>query len=84
MENANKPINPVLQSSTNDQYQLAELYSDENNLGLTKREHFSSLFLQGLLSGRKDTLGGVESSVEYYCKVSIKLADELLKQLNKK
>ena len=84
MENANRPINPQIGSNTNNQHQLSEVYTDENNPGLTKREHFSSLFLQGMLSGRKDTISGVESSVEYYCKVSIKLADELLKQLDKK
>lgn len=49
MENANKPINPIIQSSTNDQYQLGEVYSDENNLGLTKREHFSSLFFTRII-----------------------------------
>ncbi len=49
--------------------------------GLTKREHFAGLAMQALLSNAKpDTLGDPETVTKY----SILIADELLKQLEKK
>lgn len=42
-------------------------------LGITKREYFAAMAMQGLVSS--------SPSVEKLCEVSIKVADELLKQL---
>lgn len=49
--------------------------------GLTKRELFAAMALQGLLSGRRDT--SLERSVEVYPECAVMLADELIKELNK-
>ena len=46
--------------------------------GLTKREHFAGLAMQGLLAKE-----GVWSSDEILAQRSIEIADELLKQLEK-
>ena len=72
MKNADKPINPVLTQNP-------------SFIGLTKREHFSGLALQGLLalSGRW-TYGSFDEAIERICEVSVKFADELLKQLENK
>ena len=44
------------------------------NLGLTKREYFAGLAMQGMLAG-----GNYSETETAYC--AVKLADELLKQL---
>jgi hypothetical protein len=43
--------------------------------GLTKREYFAGLAMQGILSG------GSANGNEWICVRSLKLADELIKQL---
>lgn len=56
------------------------LISDEGyiiNAGLTKREYFSAMALQGLLADRK--LGSIQEHAEY----AIKLADALIEELSK-
>ena len=66
MKNGDKPINPLL-----------DLNEDKSGLwGLTKREYFAGLAMQGLLAQ------GTWSSDEVLCRSSIEAADELLKQLN--
>jgi hypothetical protein len=53
------------------------LASDEiKELGLTKREYFAGIALQGILSNH-----GVQTDTSDFTKVAIQLADELLKQL---
>jgi hypothetical protein len=48
--------------------------------GLTKREYFTGLAMQGILaSGRRYT----DRQIDVIAKDSVKLADELLKQLDK-
>jgi hypothetical protein len=70
--NSNQPINPVITS------QSLNIRSE----GLTKREYYSGIILQGLLtntlhySGTNDKVMVVGEAIE--------LADELLKQLEKK
>ena len=50
--------------------------------GLTKREYFAGLAMQGLLASRKDLSShSITSYKSNYSKASIELADELLKQL---
>jgi hypothetical protein len=68
MKNGNKPINPILDWN--------EVKAD--SIGLTKREHFAIIALQGLCAynGTMNT-HNVDSTI----KRSIELADELLKQL---
>ena len=72
MKNADKPINPVL--TQNPSY-----------LGLTKREHYAGLALQGIIAGRKDELYKIkDETIKIYVELSIKSADELLKQQEEK
>ena len=56
------------------------LISDEGyiiNAGLTKREYFAAMALQGLLGDRK--LGSIQEYAEY----AVKLADALIEELSK-
>lgn len=67
MKNGAKPINPILDWN--------ELKADTS--GLTKREYFAGLAMQGILSNTEYINQSRETLVDY----SIKMADELLKQL---
>ena len=54
-------------------------------IGLTKREHYAGLAMQGLLAlPDKGTYGSLDEAIERICEVSVKFADELLKQLENK
>lgn len=64
---ANDPINPV----------GSEHYLSLR--GLTKREYFAAIILQGLLSNPKSIRGPVEVVIES----SVFCADKLIKELNK-
>ena len=72
MKNADKPINPVLTQSPSLQ--------NETSLGLTKREYFAGVALQGFLSNRWSMEFGNYNDEEK-AKYAIRIADELLKQL---
>lgn len=75
MENGNQPINATL---TYDQY------SGEANghlFGLTKREYFAGLAMQGMLAN--SAMVPNIATIEYLAKMSVKASDELLKQLEK-
>lgn len=69
MEEKNKPINPI--SDLNEHPSLL--------FGLTKREYFAAMAMQGLISDQ--TYLRPNKSVEI-CQRAIEIADELLKQLN--
>lgn len=72
MKNADKPINPVLTQNP-------------SLIGLSKREHYAGLAMQGLLAlPDKGTYGSFDEAIERICEVSVKFADELLKQLENK
>ena len=75
MKNADKPINPILTQSPSLQ--------NDTSLGLTKREYFAGLAMQGLCSNQEflKNLNGEPNSVAQAC---IEIADELLKQLEEK
>lgn len=60
-----------------------DIYSNEGS-GLTKREYFAAMAMQGLLSSMNPKAHGFEPNeftVNYCVGLSIKAADELLKQL---
>ena len=61
MKNSERPINPILD--------FKSVFR-----GLTKREYFAGLAMQGMLAG-----GNYSETETPYC--AVKLADELLKQL---
>ena len=84
MKNADKPINPSTSIKISDteffEYNLPN--QERQYSGLTKREHYAGLAMQGLLAlPDKGTFGSFDEAIEWMCEVSVKFADELLKQL---
>jgi hypothetical protein len=65
MSKQHNPIHPV------------ERYNDHDFTGLTKREYFAAMAMQGILSSSADR------GESYVATQSVKFADELLKQLEK-
>lgn len=84
MKNADKPISPQIQSSTNNGHQLSEIWSDYDNQGLTKREYFAGVAMQGMIAGRWACPDNVPNDVDTIVKEAILHADELLKKLEEK
>ena len=87
MKNADKPINPGTSIKINDteffEYNIP--HGERQYSGLTKREHYAGLAMQGLLAlPDKGTFGSFDEAIEWMCEVSVKFADELLKQLEEK
>ena len=79
MNNADKPINPVEVSGDgegNIQGMQTGNYSGWET-GLTKREYFAGIALQGLLSSNNG------QTLSYLSQTAVKAADELLKSLEK-
>ena len=82
MKNADKPINPIVQEENIGQGGKILMCTE---YGLTKREHYAGLAMQGLLAlPDKGTFGSFDEAIEWMCEVSVKFADELLKQLENK
>ena len=92
MKNADKPINPVFNSNgfiTHESH-----IKDSLLIGLTKREHYAGLAMQGLLANPQywkrvyktlSSLKADKDSIEcVFAHFSIKLADEILQQLEEK
>ena len=87
MKNGDKPINPL--KGVDDIFfnEKEESYIKEVKplIGLTKREHYAGLAMQGLLAlPDKGTYSSLDEGIERICEFSIKFADELLKQLEEK
>ena len=74
MKNEDKPINPIPEHF--DKYQ-------NENIGLTKREYFAGIAMQGLISSftEKASYGRWGTEIKETIKCAIDYADELLKQL---
>jgi len=81
MKNADKPINPTTSQKINEteffEYELPDRQRQYS--GLTKREYFAGLALQGFCSNQEfmSNLGKIEL-ISRFC---IEIAEELLKQL---
>lgn len=72
MENSERPAYPVESQSA----------VSSNYHGLTKREEFAKAALQGLCGNPNVPFKQIESDVaQFYAASALKLADELLKQL---
>lgn len=88
MKNADKPIYPTTSQKINEteffEYNLPN--KEKQYSGLTKREYFAGLALQGLISSftEKASYGGWGTEMEATIKCAIDYADELLKQLENK
>ena len=57
-------------------------YKDEQTAGLTKREHFAGLAMQGVLSNA-DTMDWIESNETTVAEQAVICADALLAELDK-
>ncbi len=80
MKNADKPTYPL-------EFKKEGSYNTEGwSNGLTKREYFAGLAMQGLISTftEKASYGGLGTEIEETIKCAIYYADELLKQLENK
>lgn len=84
MKNGDKPINPSTSIKINDteffEYNLPN--KERQYSGLTKREHYAGLALQGFCSNQEfmSNLG----KTELIARSCIEIAEELLKQLEEK
>lgn len=67
----NKPINPQIQSHTND------VWYNANNEGLTMREYFAGLAMQAIRSNPNNS----NNTPDYIAKQSVKIADALMIEL---
>jgi hypothetical protein len=76
MTNANESIAPTMQAVYNNQSKGVD-YS-WNNFGLTKREYFASVALQGILANTTRTESYEDAAI-----FSIGYADALINELNK-
>ena len=89
MKNADKPINPLKGADDIFFNEREESYIKEVKplIGLTKREHYAGLAMQGLLANCNGgmTSGGSRTfSPNEISKLAVLHADELLKQLENK
>ena len=89
MKNADKPINPLKRANNAFYDEKDEPFISRVKplIGLTKREHYAGLAMQGLLA---NSYGGMTSggsrtfSPNEISKLAVLHADELLKQLEEK
>ena len=82
MKNADKPINPIVQEENIGQGGKILMCTE---YGLTKREHYAGLAMQGLISSCDWNFTTFNKDlIEATSKNAIDLADELLKQLENK
>lgn len=80
MKNSDKPINPCLMQQVGENEFRASRENDPKEWripteGLTKREYFAGLMLQGILAS------GFQTTMEKNVEAAIEHTDELLKQL---
>lgn len=83
MKNADKPVYP---SITKDSTEInGQVFSNNvNHSGLTKREYFAGLAMQGMLLNGGMMINGEKSfAPDTISKLAIQQADELLKHLEK-
>ena len=78
INNGDMPTTPILASPPTDSYGRSIEHDDSYYAtGLTKREHFAALAMQGILGA------GYTSHEQSVPSVSVRLADALLKELDK-
>ena len=85
MKNSDKPINPIFNNHGGITHESH--IKDSSLIGLTKKECFSVLAMQGMLANPNGVMnknGDWMRSPEQFAEMSILCADELLKQLEKK
>jgi hypothetical protein len=82
MENKDKPAFGFVDNRSNsNEYCNGVPYNGEIHYGLTKREYFAGLAMQGLLATYLGHYVVILNDKSTIARLSIELADELLKQL---
>ena len=82
MKNADMPTTAIFNS--NGMARRAGDFDDEPRLiGLTKREHFAGLAIQGLIANSYGDSWSDEQRVKQYSKQAVDYADALLAELDK-
>lgn len=78
MKNGDRPINPVFEIPDD----LSSNLTGKDVIGLTKREYFAAMAMQGILGNNRelDSLGGSPIKISQHC---IEMADILLFELEK-
>jgi len=80
-ENGNKPVTPLQFEGYPSSDKVIE---KDSCIGLTKREYFASMAMQGMLSNSGMIDGELtESGAEWIAKHSVMQADSLLRELEK-
>ncbi len=80
MKNADKPINPIVQEENIGQGGKILMCTE---YGLTKREHYAGLAMQGFCSNQ-EFLKNLNGDPNLVVKACIEIADEILQQLEEK
>lgn len=91
MKNADKPINPAFTVKSQEGNQMLATPEAANrgminhaNIGLTKREYFAAMAMQGFIAGRKDNFQSyTDNTLQMIAIKSITAADKLLKFFEK-
>lgn len=85
MKNSEQPIQPIIIDNDTVTFAYIEKYSKDYSFGLTKREHFAALAMQGLLANPT-----INAQIGVGCKdnnvisiIAIAVADALLAELEK-
>lgn len=87
--NANEPINPSEVQITNNGTKVVQNYLADDTYessGLTKREHFAAIAMQGWISATNISnvpIHEVDNMPEIAAKWAVKYADALIESLNK-
>ena len=83
MNNGNMPANAIFNDEGFPTHE-GHVDGEEFCSGLTKREHFAGLAMQGFLSNRLEVPStGGKTLVDFIARCSIDYADALLKELDK-
>ncbi len=73
----NEPINPTKVNYPKGQYRDSQKY---DCIGLTKREHFAAIAMQGIISNSEFFRTQTEADIHV---MAVRMADHLITQLNK-
>ena len=71
MKNANQPAMPITYKT---EYQCQDI-------GVTKREHFAAMAMQGILSNGMMIDSSDKDTQQFMAQASVRMADSLLKEL---
>jgi hypothetical protein len=78
-----EPISPILQESRTSEYaNMPDTLIDCTSFGLTIRQHFAAMAMQGLMNGALIYTNG-DCHAAMYAKDAVLMADALISELNK-